>query len=112
MGLSAYITEVKKEFHDEFANAGVLDGLRDFLEEHCSVFVTVGEPDESDFQEWEIDRGELEDLIRRIGSGEISCPDLGKKNEPSFVCGASLLAWLKKLVVSSPDSSCVTIDWL
>lgn len=112
MGLRAYVTEVKKEFHDEFAGVGVLDELRGFLEEHCSVFVTVGEPSESDFQEWEIDRGELESLIERIESGEISCPDFGNKGEPGFVSGLALLAWLKKLVVSSPDSSCVTIDWL
>lgn len=112
MGLSAYITEVKKEFHDEFANIGVLDQLRDFLEEHCSVFVTVGEPGESDFQEWEIDRCELESLIKGIESGEIRCPDFGNKDDPGFVCGSSFLAWLKKLVLSSPDSSCVTIDWL
>ena len=112
MSLRAYITEVKKEFHDKFANIGVLDDLRDFLEEHCSVFVSIGEPGESDFQEWEIDRGELEDLIKKIESGEIRCPDLGNKNEPGFVGGSSFLAWLKKLVVSSPDNSCVTIDWL
>ena len=112
MGLRAYITEVKKEFHDEFANIGVLDELRGFLEEHCSVFVSIGEPGESDFQEWEIDRGELEDLIKKIESGEIRCPDLGNKNEPGFVGGSSFFAWLKKLVVSSPDNSCVTIDWL
>ena len=112
MGLRAYITEVKKEFHDEFANVGVLDALRDFLEAHCSVFVTVGESAESGFQEWEIDRGELEGLIEGIESGEIGCPDFGNKDEPGFVGGSSFLAWLKKLVVSSPDSSCVTIDWL
>ena len=112
MGLRAYITDVKKEFHDEFANADVLDGLRGFLEEHCSVFVAVGEPSESDFQEWEIDRGDLEDLIRRIESNEVACPDFGNKDKPGFVSGSSFLAWLKKLVVSSSDSSCVTIDWL
>ena len=112
MGLRAYITEVKKEFHDEFANIGVLDKLRDFLEEHCSVFVAVGEPAECDFQEWEIDRNELENLIKGIESGEILCPDFGNKSAPGFVSGPSLLAWLKKLAVSSPDSSCVTIDWL
>ena len=112
MGLRAYITEVKKEFHDEFANAVVLDELRGFLDEHCSVFVAVGEPAECDFQEWEVDRSELEGLIGRIESGEILCPNLGKSGEPSFVSGSSLLSWLKKLVVSSPDSSCVTIDWL
>ena len=112
MGLKAYITEVKQEFHDEFANVGVLDELRDFLEEYCSVFVVVGEAGESDFQEWEIDRDELKALIARVESDEIQCPDLGKKNEPGFISGSSLLVWLKKLVVSSPDSSCVTIDWL
>lgn len=112
MGLRAYITEVKKEFHDEFANIGVLDELQDFLEDHCSVFVAAGASAESDFQEWEIDREELNALIARVESGEIRCPDLGKKNEPGFVSGSSLLAWLKKLVVSSPDNSCVTIDWL
>ena len=31
MGLSAYVTEVKKEFHYEFANIGVLDELQEFL---------------------------------------------------------------------------------
>ena len=112
MGLRAYITEVKKEFHDEFANTGVLDELRGFLEGHCSVFVTIGEASESDFQEWEIDRGELEELIKRIDSGEILCPDFGNKDDSGFVSGSSLLVWLKKLVVSSPDNSCVTIDWL
>lgn len=112
MGLRAYITEVKKDFHDEFANIGVLDELQNFLEEHCSVFVAEGASGECDFREWEIDRNELEDLIRRIESGEICCPDLGKKDNPGFVSGSSLLVWLKKLVVSSPDSSCVTIDWL
>lgn len=112
MGLRAHITEVKKEFHDEFANVGVLDELRGFLEEHCSLFVAVGEPSECDFQEWEIDRGELEGLIKRIETGEILCPDFGNKDDPGFVSGSSLLVWLKKLVVSSPDSSCVTIDWL
>ena len=59
MGLRAYITEVKKEFHDEFANIGVLDELRSFLDAHCSVFVAVGEAGESDFQEWEIDGANL-----------------------------------------------------
>lgn len=112
MGLRAHIAEVKKEFHDEFANIGVLDVLLNFLDEHCSVFVAVGASGGSDFQEWEIDRGELEVLIERIKTGEISCPDFGKKNEPGFVSGSSFLAWLEKLVVSSPDNSCVTIDWL
>ena len=112
MGLRAYITEVKKDFHDEFANIGVLDELQNFLDEHCSVFVAEGAADECDFREWEIDRDELKALIARVESGEIQCPDLGKKNEPGFVSGSSLLAWLKKLVVSSPDNSCVTIDWL
>ena len=112
MGLCTYITEVKKVFHDEFANAGELDELRGFLEEYCSVSVTVGEPDESDFQEWEIDRGELKGLIRRIESGEVLCPDFGNKDEPCFVSGSSLLAWLRKLVDSSPDSSSVMVDWL
>ena len=112
MGLRAYITEVKKEFHDEFANIGVLDELQNFLEDHCSVFVSEGAVGECDFREWEIDRGELDGLIKRIEFGEIRCPDLGNKNEPGFVGGSSLLAWLKKLVVSSPDNSCVTIDWL
>lgn len=98
MGLRAYITDVKKEFHDEFANAGVLDELRDFLEGHCSVYVTMGESGESDFQEWEIDRDEIEGLIKGIEADEISCPDFGDENEVGFVSRASLLAWLKNLL--------------
>lgn len=112
MGVRAYITEAKKEFHDEFANVGVLDELQNFLEEHCSVFAVEGMSEECDFREWEIDRRELEGLIQRVEFGEIQCPDLGSKNKPGFVSGSSLLVWLKKLVVSSPDNSCVTIDWL
>ena len=111
MGLKAYITEVRKEFHDEFANLGLLDELRGFLEEHCSVFVAAGEPGSSDFQEWEIDRDELEKLIMGIESGEIKCPNLGNENDPEHVNSSMLLSWLKKLAVSSPHCNCVTIDW-
>lgn len=99
MSLRAYITEVKKEFHDEFANIGVLDELQDFLEDHCSVFVAAGASAESDFQAWEIDREELNALIARVESGEIRCPDLGKRTSRDlsaprrFSCGRRNLSF-------------------
>ena len=84
MGLRAHITEVRRSFMTSLPMLARLPSCR----------------------------GELEGLIKRIDTGEILCPDFGNKDDPGFASGSSLLVWLKKLVVSSPHSSCVTIDWL